>query len=204
MNNAYSIGYVSQKSMQLENRMGIYLGVNKQYKEIIYVGKSIDYWKRTPNSLEKKIKSLQNENCKDYGCELISFIPCETETEMNKKEIKLIKHWKPYYNSQHNVSYYMNNENKRLREILRKKFKRNLCTYEIIFSHNALNKYYSGSSIFYFAKDCIERYSKIGKDKKNKEQEEKEINIFARELEKIISFYYDYLKRCERKVKKID
>ena len=53
----YSIGYLLQKSMPLANRMGIYLGINKQYGEVVYVGKSKDYWKRIPNSLEEKIKS---------------------------------------------------------------------------------------------------------------------------------------------------
>ena len=65
---SYSIGYLLQKSMPLTNRMGIYLGINKQYEEVVYVGKSKDYWKRTPSSLEEKIKAKQNENCKDYGC----------------------------------------------------------------------------------------------------------------------------------------
>ena len=33
----YSIGYLLQKSMPLANRMGIYLGINKQYEEVVYV-----------------------------------------------------------------------------------------------------------------------------------------------------------------------
>ena len=134
MSDNNSIGYLLQKSMPLENRMGIYFGINQQYKEVVYVGKSKDYWKRIPNSLEEKIKSKQNENCKDYGCELISFIPCNTVEEMAKLEIDRIIYWKPYYNQQHNSDYYMNNDNKRLREILRKACGRNLLTYEILFS----------------------------------------------------------------------
>jgi len=196
---AYSIGYLLQKSMPLANRMGIYLGINKQYEEVVYVGESKDYWQRTPNSLEKKIKSLQNENCKDYGCELISFRPCNTIEEMKKLEIDLITYWKPYYNYQHNSDYYMNNDNKRLREILRKEFGRNLHTYEILFSQHALKIYYSErGNVFGLAKEYIKSNSTIGNTKKNKEQTEKEINSFARKLENIISIHYDYFKRCER------
>jgi len=191
---AYSIGYLIQKSMPLTNRMGIYFGINKQYEEVVYVGKSKDYWQRTPNSLEKKIKSLQNENCKDYGCELISFISCNTVEEMDKLEIDLIIHWKPYYNKQHNAGYYMNNDNKRLREILRKEFKRNLYTYEIIFSQYALRKYICNESVFHLAKSCIKSNSTIGKTKKNEEQKEREINSVARKLENIIRIHYDYFK----------
>jgi len=179
--------------------MGVYVGINKQYKEIVYVGQAKDFYKRIPNSLEEKIKSLQNESCKDYGCELYSFIPCNTEEEMNKLEINLINYWKPYYNQQHNSDYYMNNDNKRLREILRKEFARNLQTHEILFSHHALKNYYSGrGNVFGLAKESIKSSSTIGNTKKNKEQAEKEINRFARKLENIISIHYDYFKRCER------
>jgi len=194
-----SISYLLQKSMPLANRMGIYLGMNRQYSEVVYIGRAKDYWKRIPNSLEKRIKSLQNENCKDYGCELISFIPCNTVEEKDKLEIDLITYWKPYYNLQHNVAYYMNNDNKRLREILRKEFRRNLHTYEILFSHHALKNYYSRrGSTFHLAKEYIKSNSTIGNTKKNKEQAEKEINSFARKLKNIISIHYDYLKHCER------
>ena len=195
----YSIGYLLQKSMPLANRMGIYFGMNKQYEEVVYIGQAKDYWKRTPNSLEEKIKSLQNENCKDYGCELISFIPCNEE-EMDKLEINSIIYWKPYYNYQHNSDYYMNNDNKRLREILRKEFARNLRTYEILFSHYALKTYYSGmGNVFSLAKEYIKSNSTIGNTKKNKEQTEKEINSFARKLKNIIRIHYDYFKHfCER------
>ena len=195
----YSINYLILRAIPLTNRMGVYVGINKQYEEVVYVGKSEDFYKRIPNSLEEKIKSLQNENCKDYGCELYSFIPCNTEEEMNKLEINLITYWKPYYNQQHNSDYYMNNDNKRLREILRKEFARNLYTYEILFSHHALKNYYSGrGNVFGLAKEYIKSSSTIGNTKKNKEQTEKEINSFARKLENIISIHYDYFKRCER------
>ena len=170
---SYSIGYLLQKSMPLTNRMGIYLGINKQYEEVVYVGKSKDYWKRTPSSLEEKIKAKQNENCKDYGCELITFIPCNTVEERDKLEIDLINYWKPYYNQQHNSGYYMNNNNKRLREILRKEFKRNLYAHEILFSQNALKNYYSRGSVFGLAKYYIKYNSIIGKTKKNEEQKKK-------------------------------
>ena len=195
----YSIGYLLQKSMPLANRMGVYLGINKQYEEVVYVGKSKDYWKRIPNSLEEKIKAKQNENCKDYGCELISFIPCNTVQEMDKLEIDLINYWKPYYNQQHNSGYYMNNHNKRLREILRKEFKRNLYTYEILFSQNALKNYYRGSD-FNLAKYYIKSNSTIGKTKKNKEQKEKEINRFALKLHSIIYINYNYLKPFHERI----
>ena len=195
----YSINYLILRAIPLTNRMGVYVGINKQYEEIVYVGKAKDFYKRIPNSLEEKIKSLQNENCKDYGCELYSFIPCNTEEEMNKLEIDLITYWKPYYNQQHNSNYYMNNDNKRLREILRKEFTRNLQTHEILFSHHALKNYYSGrGNVFGLAKEYIKSSSTIGNTKKNKEQTEKEINRFARKLENIISIHYDYFKRCER------
>jgi len=195
----YSIDYLIPRATPLTNRMGVYVGINKQYEEIVYVGKAKDFYKRIPNSLEEKIKSLQNENCKEYGCELYSFIPCNTEEEMNKLEIGLITYWKPYYNQQHNSDYYMNNDNKRLREILRKEFTRNLHTYEILFSHHALKNYYSGrGNVFGLAKEYIKSSSTIGNTKKNKEQTEKEINRFARKLENIISIHYDYFKRCER------
>ncbi len=200
----YSIGYLLPKSMPLANRMGVYLGINKQYEEVVYVGKSKDYWKRIPNSLEEKIKSKQNENCKDYGCELISFIPCNTVEEMAQLEIDLIIYWKPYYNQQHNSDYYMNNDNKRLREILRKEFGRNLHTYEILFSQHALRNYYSKwGNVFGLAKEYIKSNSTIGNTRK-KEQAEKEINSFARKLENIISIHYDYFKRCERTHEKLD
>ena len=195
----YSINYLILRAIPLTNRMGVYVGINKQYKEIVYVGQAKDFYKRIPNSLEEKIKSLQNESCKDYGCELYSFIPCSTEEEMNKLEIDLITYWKPYYNQQHNSDYYMNNDNKRLREILRKEFTRNLQTHEILFSHHALKNYYSGrGNVFGLAKEYIKSSSTIGNTKKNKEQAEKEINRFARKLENIISIHYDYFKRCER------
>ena len=195
----YSINYLILRAIPLTNRMGVYMGINKQYEEIVYVGQAKDFYKRIPNSLEEKIKSLQNESCKDYGCELYSFIPCNTEEEMNKLEINLINYWKPYYNQQHNSDYYMNNDNKRLREILRKEFTRNLQTYEILFSHHALKNYYSGrGNVFGLAKEYIKSSSTIGNTKKNKEQAEKEINRFARKLENIISIHYDYFKRCER------
>ena len=195
----YSINYLILRAIPLTNRMGVYVGINKQYEEIVYVGKAKDFYKRIPNSLEEKIKSKQNENCKDYGCELYSFIPCRTEEEMNKLEIDLINYWKPYYNQQHNSDYYMNNDNKRLREILRKEFARNLQTHEILFSHHALKNYYSGrGNVFGLAKESIKSSSTIGNTKKNKEQAEKEINRFARKLENIISIHYDYFKRCER------
>ena len=195
----YNINYLILRAIPLTNRMGVYVGINKQYEEVVYVGKAKDFYKRIPNSLEEKIKSLQNENCKDYGCELYSFIPCNTEEEMNKLEIDLITYWKPYYNQQHNSDYYMNNDNKRLREILRKEFTRNLHTYEILFSHHALKNYYSGrGNVFGLAKEYIKSSSTIGNTKKNKEQTEKEINRFARKLENIISIHYDYFKRCER------
>ena len=179
--------------MPLTNRMGIYLGINKQYEEVVYVGKSKDYWKRTPSSLEEKIKAKQNENCKDYGCELITFIPCNTVEEMDKLEIDLINYWKPYYNQQHNSGYYMNNNNKRLREILRKEFKRNLYAHEILFSQNALKNYYSRGSVFGLAKYYIKYNSIIGKTKKNEEQKEKEINRSAIKLHSIIYINYNYL-----------
>ena len=195
----YSINYLILRAIPLTNRMGVYVGINKQYEEIVYVGKAKDFYKRIPNSLEEKIKSLQNESCKDYGCELYYFIPCNTEEEMNKLEIDLINYWKPYYNQQHNSDYYMNNDNKRLREILRKEFTRNLQTHEILFSHHALKNYYSGrGNVFGLAKESIKSSSTIGNTKKNKEQAEKEINRFARKLENIISIHYDYFKRCER------
>jgi len=195
----YSINYLILRAIPLTNRMGVYVGINKQYEEIVYVGQAKDFYKRIPNSLEEKIKSLQNESCKDYGCELYSFIPCNTEEEMNKLEINLINYWKPYYNQQHNSDYYMNNDNKRLREILRKEFTRNLQTHEILFSHHALKNYYSGrGNVFGLAKEYIKSSSTIGNTKKNKEQAEKEINRFARKLENIISIHYDYFKRCER------
>ena len=190
---SYSIGYLLQKSMPLTNRMGIYLGINKQYEEVVYVGKSKDYWKRTPSSLEEKIKAKQNENCKDYGCELITFIPCNTVEERDKLEIDLINYWKPYYNQQHNSGYYMNNNNKRLREILRKEFKRNLYAHEILFSQNALKNYYSRGSVFGLAKYYIKYNSIIGKTKKNEEQKEKEINRSAIKLHSIIYINYNYL-----------
>ena len=196
----YSINYLILRAIPLTNRMGVYVGINKQYEEVVYIGKAKDFYKRIPNSLEEKIKSLQNENCKDYGCELYSFIPCNTEEEMNKLEIDLITYWKPYYNQQHNSDYYMNNDNKRLREILRKEFGRNLHTYEILFSHHALKNYYSGwGNVFGLAKECIKSSSTIGNTKKNKEQTEKEINSFARKLKNIIRIHYDYFKHfCER------
>jgi len=196
----YSINYLILRAIPLTNRMGVYVGINKQYEEVVYIGKAKDFYKRIPNSLEEKIKSLQNENCKDYGCELYSFIPCNTVEEMKKLEIDLITYWKPYYNYQHNSDYYMNNDNKRLREILRKEFRRNLHTYEILFSQHALKNYYSGEwgNVFGLAKHYIKSNSTIGNTKKNKEQTEKEINSFARKLENIISIHYDYLKRCER------
>jgi len=197
--NIYNLNYIRQRSIPLTNRMGIYFGINEQSKEIVYIGKAKDFFKRIPNSLEEKIKSKQNENCKDYGCERHQFFPCDTVEEMNKQEKEAIIFWKPYYNKQHNSDYYMNNNNKRLREILQKEFGRNLYTYEILFSHNALNKYYSNGNTFGLAKYYIKSNSTIGNTKKNKEQKEKEINRVARKLKNIIRIHYDYFKHfCER------
>ena len=112
---------------------------------------------------------------------------------MDKLEIDLINYWKPYYNQQHNSGYYMNNNNKRLREILRKEFKRNLYAHEILFSQNALKNYYSRGSVFGLAKYYIKYNSIIGKTKKNEEQKEKEINRSAIKLHSIIYINYNYL-----------
>lgn len=199
---AYSIGYLLQKSIPLTKRMGIYCGINKQYEEVVYIGKSKDYYKRIPSSLEEKIISKQDENCKDYGCELIAFIPCNTVQEMDKLEIDLIKFWKPYYNQQHNLGYYKNNTNKRLREILRKEFKRNLYTYEILFSQNALKNYYSMGNTFNLAKHYIKSNSTIGKTRKNEEQKEKEINRFALKLHSIMFINYNSFKPFYERVEK--
>ena len=198
----YNIGYLLQKSIPLTKRMGVYCGINKQYKEVVYIGKSKDYYKRIPSSLEEEIKSQQDENCKDYGCELIAFIPCNTVQEMDKLEIDLITYWKPYYNQQHNSGYYMNNDNKRLREILRKEFKRNLYTYEILFSQNALKNYYSMGNTFNLAKHYIKSNSTIGKTRKNEEQKEKEINRFALKLHSIMFINYDSFKPFYERVEK--
>jgi len=98
----------------------------------------------------------------------------------------------------------MNNDNKRLREILRKEFGRNLHTYEILFSQHALRNYYSKwGNVFGLAKEYIKSNSTIGNTRK-KEQAEKEINSFARKLENIISIHYDYFKHCERTHEKLD
>lgn len=48
-----SISYLLQRSMPLTNRMGVYAGLNTKYNEVVYIGKAKDYWKRTPDSLEK-------------------------------------------------------------------------------------------------------------------------------------------------------
>ena len=34
----YSINYLILRAIPLTNRMGVYVGINKQYEEIVYVG----------------------------------------------------------------------------------------------------------------------------------------------------------------------
>ena len=188
-----SISCLLQRSMPLTNRMGVYFGLNKKYKDVVYIGKAQDYWKRTPDSLEKKIKSLQDEECKDYGCDNITFIPCNTMKETDEKERELIKFWKPYYNQQHNIGYFMNNYNKRLRDILREELGRNLHTYEIMFSHDALKSYYQLGKPYKFAKSMIINHSNIGDDITNEGEKWKKINKTAKHLSNIISIHYDYM-----------
>ena len=189
-----SISYLLQRSMPLTNRMGVYVGSNTKYNEVVYIGKSKDYWKRVPNSLEKKIKSLQDEQCKDYGCDNITFIPCSTMKETDEKERELIKFWKPYYNDQLNVGYFMNNYNKRLRDILREELGRHLHTYEIMFSHDALNSYYHNFwNPYKFAKSMIINHSNIGDNITNEGEKWKKINKTARYLNNIIKIHYEYL-----------
>ena len=189
-----SISYLLQRSMPLTNRMGVYAGLNTKYNEVVYIGKSKDYWKRVPNSLEKKIKSLQDEECKDYGCDNITFIPCNTMKETDEKERELIKFWKPYYNQQHNIGYFMNNYNKRLRDILREELGRHLHTYEIMFSHEALNSYYHNFwNPYKLAKSMIIDHSNIGDNITNEGEKWKKINKIARYLDSIIQIHYEYL-----------
>ena len=189
-----SISYLLQRSMPLTNRMGVYVGLNTKYNDVIYIGKAQDYWKRTPDSLEKKIKSLQDEECKDYGCDNITFIPCNTMKETDEKERELIKFWKPYYNQQHNIGYFMNNYNKRLRDILREELGRHLHTYEIMFSHDALNSYYHNFwNPYKFAKSMIINHSNIGDNITNEGEKWKKINKTARYLNNIIKIHYDYM-----------
>ena len=200
MRNLESISYLLQTGMPLTNRMGVYMGLNKKYGEVVYVGKSKDYWKRTPDSLEKKIKKLQRDYNidQDYGCDLITFTPCETVKEMNELEIKQIEFWHPYYNDQHNKDHFLNFRNKRLREILRQELGRNLHTYEIKFSQFALSHYVLGNPHYELAKQDIINYSGIvkkgheGFDLSRKKC--KKINSLARQLSRIISIHYDYSK----------
>ena len=187
-----SISYLLQRSMPLTNRMGVYVGLNTKYNEVVYIGKAKDYWKRTPDSLEKKIKSLQNEECKDYGCDNITFIPCNTIKEMDEKERELIKFWKPYYNQQLNSGYFMNNYNKRLRDILREELGRHLHTYEIMFSHDALKSYYQLGNPYEFAKSMIIHHSNIGDNTTNNGEKWKKIKKTARYLNSIIKIHYEY------------
>ena len=193
-----SISYLIRRSMPLTKRMGVYVGINKEYEEVVYIGKAKDYWKRTPNSLEKKITSLQNEECKDYGCELITFIPCNTIREMDELEKTLIQFWKPYYNQQLNKGYFMNNNKKRVREILRQELGRNLNTYEIKFSHTALSHY----NPYELAKLCIMDYSIIGDDIEIDGEKWKKIQSLARQLQKIISIHYDNTKPYKERTEK--
>ena len=188
-----SISNLLQRSVPLTNRMGVYVGLNTKYNEVVYIGKSKDYWKRVPNSLEKKIKSLQNEECKDYGCDNVTFTACSTMKETDEKERELIKFWKPYYNDQLNVGYFMNNYNKRLRDILREELGRHLHTYEIMFSHDALKSYYQSENTYEFAKSMIINYSNIGDNTTNKGEKWKKINKTARYLDSIIKIHYDYM-----------
>tara|TARA_R110000824_G_scaffold314355_1_gene501233 strand:- start:17 stop:811 length:795 start_codon:yes stop_codon:yes gene_type:complete len=188
-----SISYLIQRSMPLTNRMGVYVGLNTKYNEPVYIGKAQDYWKRTPNSLEKKIKFLQNEECEDYGCDNITFIPCKTMKEMDELEKTLIQFWKPYYNQQLNGGHFMNNYNKRLRDILRQELGRNLHTYEIKFSQTALSHYVRGNP-YELALFCIKKYSTIGDNIEIEGKKWTKINSLARQLKKIISIHYDYRK----------
>tara|TARA_R110000803_G_scaffold188094_1_gene250471 strand:- start:560 stop:1330 length:771 start_codon:yes stop_codon:yes gene_type:complete len=196
-----SISYLIRRSMPLTKRMGVYVGINREYEEVVYIGKAKDYWKRTPNSLEKKITSLHNEECKDYGCELITFIPCNTIREMDELEKTLIQFWKPYYNQQLNVGYFMNNKNKRVREILRQELGRNLHTYEIKFSQTALSHYVRGNP-YNLAKLCITNYSTIGDNIEIEGKKWTKINSLARQLQKIISIHYNYIKPYQERTKK--
>ena len=39
----YSINYLILRAIPLTNRMGVYVGINNQYEEIVYVGKAKDF-----------------------------------------------------------------------------------------------------------------------------------------------------------------
>ena len=113
------INYILDRAIPITNRQGVYIGIDRPTKDIVYIGKANDYWKRASVSLKEEIKKKQTDICKNYNCDEILFIPCKSNEEMNELEKNLILFYCPYYNSQHNKYFYNNEPIRKLKQIFR-------------------------------------------------------------------------------------
>ena len=187
------INYILERATPITDRRGVYIGINKPTGDIIYIGKAKDYWKRTPNSLEKEIKNKQDDVCQDYGCSSIAFIPCVSDEEMNEVEKKLIKFYRPYYNKdynkEHSINYYKNETVRKMKQVFRTGHKRKMLKeHEIPFIISVVGK--RGNVNFYnLAKEVMLAHSNIDEHKINKE---------ARELSVFIESQWNFKEGKER------
>ena len=64
------INYILDRSIPITNRRGVYIGIDRPTKDIVYIGQANDYWKRASVSLKEEIKKKQTDICKNNCLEL--------------------------------------------------------------------------------------------------------------------------------------
>ena len=182
------INYILDRAIPITNRRGVYIGIDRPTKDIVYIGQANDYWKRASVSLKEEIKKKQTDICKNYNCDEILFIPCKSNEEMNELEKNLIMFYCPYYNNQHNKYFYKNGTVRKLKQIFRNFYNRNLFGYEIQFIIEVVR--YKYGNHYNIAKKVLEDYSSIEKYH--------QINKKASELKIFLHSQWDLIKGIER------
>ena len=182
------INYILDRAIPITNRRGVYIGIDRPTKDIVYIGQANDYWKRASVSLKEEIKKKQTDICKNYNCDEILFIPCKSNEEMNELEKNLILFYCPYYNSQLNKYFYKNEPIRKLKQIFRNFHNRNLFGYEIQFILEVIRNPYGNH--YNIAKRLLEDYSSIEKYH--------QINKKASELKIFLHSQWDLIKGIER------
>ena len=188
--NLIKINYIINRAIPIANRRGVYIGIDTPTKDIVYIGKAKDYWKRASVSLKEEIKKKQTDICKDYNCDEIFFIPCKSNEEMSILEKSLIKFYRPYYNNIYNKTFYKDESIRKLKQIFRNFHKRNLYDYEIQFILEANINIHKCINHYNIAKNVLIKYSNIKKYH--------QINKKASELNIFLHSQWDLLKGIER------
>ena len=99
MRNLESISYLLQTGMPLTNRMGVYMGLNKKYGEVVYVGKSKDYWKRTLAECFIKNESISSYMVKNgYACDYVKYSKGKYAKEQKHAKSNKLGIWKMKFN----------------------------------------------------------------------------------------------------------